>query len=103
MTLDNKPRQNPQRRASHPSLVLCPSQCRNQRALTSLSSVFSKQDDVASKKWSDLWDEDSKRKNKRSSSKHAKCRLRGPGVMGANWKIVPVQCVLENRWSRIAL
>ena len=30
MTLDNRPRQNPQRRASHPSLVLCPSQCRNQ-------------------------------------------------------------------------
>jgi hypothetical protein len=28
------------------------------KALTSLSSVFSKKDDVASKKWSDLWDED---------------------------------------------
>jgi hypothetical protein len=28
------------------------------KAPTSLSSVFSKKDDVASKKWSDLWDED---------------------------------------------
>jgi hypothetical protein len=28
------------------------------KALTSLLSVFSKKDDVASKKWSDLWDED---------------------------------------------
>ncbi|PVH69631.1 hypothetical protein DL98DRAFT_541455 [Cadophora sp. DSE1049] len=27
------------------------------KALTSLSSVFGKKDDVASKKWSDLWDE----------------------------------------------